>query len=99
MAGRDGQGKSFSPGSRKRDTTVDDALKTMERLSLWLENANEENAWLQTEDPVQMAMLHGMLVHIRAQIDQLINLGGAELEETVKALCTLAAQNNEKSAK
>ncbi|MBI5713397.1 MAG: hypothetical protein HZC38_08260 [Chloroflexi bacterium] len=95
MAGRDGQGKSFSPGSRKRDTTVDDALKTMERLSLWLENANEENAWLQTEDPVQMAMLHGMLVHLREEIDRLIALGGDELDETVKALHTLATQDKE----
>jgi len=95
MAGRDGQGKSFSPGSRKRDTTVDDALKTMERLSLWLENANEENAWLQTEDPVQMAMLHGMLVHLRQEIDRLMALGGDELDETVKALHTLATQNKE----
>jgi len=95
MAGRDGQGKSFAPGSRKRDATVDDALKTMERLSLWLEIANQENAWLQTEDPVQMAMLHGMLVHLRQEIDRLIALGGDELDETVKALHTLAAQNKE----
>jgi hypothetical protein len=34
MAGRDGQGQSFSPGSRKRDRSIDDALRTMERLPL-----------------------------------------------------------------
>ena len=95
MAGRDGKVQPFSPSSRKRDTTVDDALKTMERLSLWLEAANQENAWLQTEDPVQIAMLHGMLVHLRQEIDQLIALGGDELDETVKALHTLATQDKD----
>ena len=95
MAVRDGKGQPFSPISRKRYTTVDDALKTMERLSLWLEAANQENAWLQTEDPVQMAMLHGMLVHLRQEIDQLIALGGDELDETVKALHTLATQDKD----
>ncbi len=92
MAGRDGKGENFSPGSRKRDRTIDDALKTMERLALWLETAREENVWQQAEDALQAAMLHGMLVHVRLEIDQLIALGGEELLETVQALRTLAAQ-------
>ncbi len=92
MAGRDGQGESVSPGSRKRDRSIDDALRTMERLAAWLDTANEENAWQQAEDPIQAAMLHGMLVHLRQQIDDLIALGGDELQETVRALRALASQ-------
>jgi (p)ppGpp synthase/HD superfamily hydrolase len=92
MAGRNGQGESFSPGSRKRDRSIDDALKTMERLAAWLETANQENAWQQAEDPIQAAMLHGMLVYLRVQIDQLIALGGDEVHEMVRALKTLASQ-------
>ncbi len=92
MAGRDGKGEKFVPGSRKYDRTVDDALKTMERLAAWLETARQENVWRQTEDPLETAMLHGMLVHLREEIDQLVALGGDELQETVRALRTLAAQ-------
>ena len=92
MAGRDGQGESFSPGSRKRDRSIDDALKTMERLALWLETAKAENAWQQADDPLQAAMLHGMLVHLRREIDDLIVLGGEDLQETIRALRTLASQ-------
>ncbi len=92
MAGRDGKGEVFSPGSRKRDRTVDDALKTMERLALWLETAREENVWQQTDDPLQVAMLHGMLVHLRQEIEGLIELGGDEVRETARTLRTLAAQ-------
>jgi hypothetical protein len=95
MAGRDGKGESFSPGSRKRDRTIDDALKTMERLAVWLETANEENAWAQADDPLQTAMLHGMLVHLRQQIEQFIALGGDEVQQTVRALRALAAQAEE----
>jgi len=92
MAGRDGKGEKFSPGSRKQDRTGDDALRTMERLAAWLETAKQENVWRQTEDPLQAAMLHGMLVHLRREIDQVIALGGDELQATVHALRTLAAQ-------
>jgi hypothetical protein len=92
MAGRDGQGEVFSPGSRKRDRTVDDALKTMERLATWLDEAKQQNVWPQTESAFQAAMLHGMLVHLRREIDDLLALGGPELQETVQALRTLAAQ-------
>ena len=94
MAGRDGTGENFSPGSRKRDRTIDDALKTMERLGLWLETAKEENVWQQAEDALQAAMLHGMLVHLRKEIEALVELGGDELQETVRALRTLAAQES-----
>lgn len=92
MAGRDGKGEKFVPGSRKQDRTVDDALRTMERLAAWLDLAQRENVWLQTEDPLQAAMLHGMLVHLQKEIDQLIALGGEEVQETVQALRTLATQ-------
>lgn len=92
MAGRDGKGERFVPGSRKQDRTVDDALRTMERLAAWLETAEQDNIWLQTEDPLQNAMLHGMLVHLHQKIDQLLLLGGEELQDTVRALRTLAAR-------
>jgi hypothetical protein len=92
MAGRDGKGESFSPGSRKQDRTIDDALRTMERLATWIELAKRENVWQQADNALQVGMLHGMLVHLRREIDQLIDLGGAELTETVQALRTLVAQ-------
>jgi hypothetical protein len=93
MAGRDGKGERFIPGSRKQDRTVDDALKTMERLAAWLETAEQDNVWQQTEDPLQAAMLHGMLVHLHQKIDRLLLMGGDELQDTVRALRTLAAQD------
>ena len=92
MAGRDGTGEKFVPGSRKQDRTVDDALRTMERLATWLETAERDNIWLQTEDPLQAGMLHGMLVHLHQKIDRVLLLGGEELQDTVRALRTLAAQ-------
>jgi hypothetical protein len=92
MAGRDGKGERFIPGSRKADRTVDDALRTMERLAAWLDAAGRDNVWRQTEDPLQAAMLHGMLVHLRQEINGLLELGGDDLEETVRALRTLAVQ-------
>lgn len=92
MAGRDGQGQVFSPGSRKRDRTIDDALRTMERLATWLDEAKQANVWQQTGDSLEAAMLHGMLVHLQREIGQLLELGGPELQETVHALRTLAVQ-------
>jgi hypothetical protein len=92
MAGRDGKGEVFSPGSRKRDRSIDDALKTMERLAVWLDEARQQNIWQQTDSALQTAMLHGMLVHLRQEVDRLLELGGPELEETIHALRTLAAQ-------
>jgi hypothetical protein len=93
MAGRDGTGEKFSPGSRKRDRTVDDALRTMERLATWLESARQENIWQQT-DALQAAMLHGMLVHLSQEMNELVAQGGDELQGTIRALKTLAAQES-----
>lgn len=92
MAGRDGAGERFVPGSRKQDRTVDDALRTMERLAAWLDTARAENAWQQAEDAIQVAMLHGMLIHLRQSIDELLALGGEEVEDVARAMRTLAAQ-------
>jgi hypothetical protein len=57
----------------------------MERLAWWLEGAREQNAWQQAEDAVQVAMLHGMLEHLRKEIDAFIAQGGDEVQETVHA--------------
>ena len=92
MAGRNGQGESFSPGSRKRDRSIDDALRTMERLAWWLETAREQNAWQQAEDAVQIAMLHGMLEHLRKEIDAFIAQGGDEVQETVRAFRAIVSE-------
>jgi hypothetical protein len=92
MAGRDGQGQGFSPGSRKQDRTIDDALKTMERLATWLEMAKEQNVWSQADDSLQVAMLHGMLTHLRKEIDECLAMGGNEVEEIARTLRTLAMQ-------
>ncbi len=93
MAGRDGSGKTFSPGSRGRDRTVDDALKTMERLADWLHQAQEENVWAWA-DPITIGMLHGMLVHIRGQIDALLEQGGDEVQSIVEGLRTIASRRD-----
>ena len=93
MAGRDGKGERFVPGSRKADRTVDDALRTMERLAAWLETAKQADVWQQTEDPLQAAMLHGMLVHLKADIETLLATGGDDLQEIVSAFRTLAVQD------
>jgi hypothetical protein len=37
-------------------------------------------------------MLHGMLVHLAGQIEQLLSLGGPEVQETVQRLRALASQ-------
>ena len=95
MAGRDGKGEKFVPGSRKQDRTLDDALRTMERLATWLVSAEEQDIWRQTDDPLQIAMLHGMLVHLRQSIEHVLALGGAEAHETAQALRALAAQSQE----
>ena len=79
-------------GARRRDSPVDDALQTMERLALWLDSARQENVWLQTNDPIQMAMLYGMLTHLDTAIADLLLLGGDEVAETVHALQALATE-------
>jgi hypothetical protein len=68
----------------------------MERLGQWLETAKVEDIWQQMDDPLQVAMLHGMLFHLQQEIEQLLALGGKETEDTVRVLRTLAfaEQNN-----
>lgn len=95
MAGRDGAGEKFVPGSRRQDRTVDDALRTMERFAAWLGTANQEDIWRQTDDPLQVAMLHGMLLHLQGEIARLLALGGADVAETALRLRTLAGQAHE----
>lgn len=93
MAGRDGTGQAFSPGSRGRDRTIDDALRTMERLAEWLDRARGENVW-SWADPIAIGMLHGMLVHVRDQIDALLEQAGEEVEEIVQGLRTIASRKD-----
>jgi hypothetical protein len=64
----------------------------MERLATWLDEAKQQQIWQQAEDPLQLGMLHGMLVHLRREIDEVLAQGGPELEETIRSLRTLAAQ-------
>ncbi len=75
--------KSVLVGKRRkgRDETVEDAIRTMERLSDWLILAQDENAWLQT-DALSMAMLYGMLSHLHDEIEQVLALGGDEARGT-----------------
>ncbi len=80
MSKRDGQ----------EDGSVDGALKTMERLAAWLDEAMRRNVWQEIEDPIQLAMVHGMLVHLHAQMEELIELGGEEVDFTVRALHAIA---------
>jgi hypothetical protein len=94
MAGRDGKGEKFAPGSRKQDRTVDDALRTMERLAAWLSTAEQEDVWHQPDDPLQMVMLHGMLVHLKQSIDHVLALGGDEVSEIAQAMRALAVQDH-----
>jgi hypothetical protein len=92
MAGRDGAGQKFVPGSRKYDRTIDDALRTMERFAAWLENAKLDNVWLQAEDALQVAMLHGMMTHLRDSIDEVLAQGGDEVDATAALLHSFAGQ-------
>ncbi len=75
--------KSILVGKRRkgRDETIEDAMKTMERLSDWLQDAAEKNPWQQS-DPVNIAMLYGMLEHLRSEIDKTIALGGEDVRAT-----------------
>jgi hypothetical protein len=94
MAGRDGKGEKFVPGSRKQDRSIDDALRTMERLATWLAAAEEQDVWHQSDDTLQIAMLHGMLVHLRQSIDHVLAVGGDEVSEAARSLRALAAQEH-----
>jgi hypothetical protein len=58
-----------------KDESIEDAMKTMERLSDWLVATEEHNPWLET-DAVGSAMLYGMMIHLREEIDRVMALGG-----------------------
>ena len=71
--------KSMLVGKRRkgRDETIEDAMKTMERFSDWLVDARDpaKNPWVQP-DPLAIAMLYGMLEHLRDEISKVLELGG-----------------------
>lgn len=90
MAGRDGNGNITLPGSKKRDRSIDDALSTMERLATWLQDARAQNAWAQADNPYQIAMLHGLLTHLRGEIGEFLESGGSDVQQTVRNLRALA---------
>jgi hypothetical protein len=64
-----------------RDETLDDAMKTMERFSDWLAAAQDNSIWLRS-DPLQVAMVYGMFLHLRDEIDRVMAAGGNEARET-----------------
>jgi hypothetical protein len=65
------------------DRTLEDAFKTMERLTLWLQMAQEQNVWDEV-DPLQMAMLYRFLEQIERQIGQLLALGGDDARNALE---------------
>lgn len=73
--------KSILVGKRRkgRDETIEDAMKTMERFSDWLmeTRAAARNPWLES-DPLAVAMLYGMLEHLRDEINRVLELGGED---------------------
>ncbi len=77
--------KSMLVGKRRkgRDETIEDAMKTMERFSDWLmeAHADAKNPWLQS-DPLGVAMLYGMLAHLRDEINRVLELGGEDARTT-----------------
>lgn len=75
--------KSIFVGKRRkgRDETIEEAMKTMERFSDWLADTSTQNPWLQS-DPLAVAMLYGMLEHLRDEINRVLELGGDNARET-----------------
>ena len=73
--------KSMLVGKRRkgRDETIEDAMKTMERFSDWLTDSQDaaKNPWTQS-DPLAIAMLYGMLDHLRDEIGKVLELGGGD---------------------
>ena len=65
------------------DRTLEDAFKTMERLMLWMQTAQEQNVWDEA-DPLQMAMLYRFLEQIDRQISQLLALGGDDARNALE---------------
>lgn len=91
--------KSILVGKRRkgRDETIEDAMKTMERLSDWLQDAAEKNPWLQS-DPVNIAMLYGMLEHLRGEIDKALALGGEDAHATYEFFRGMESQKGSSGA-
>ena len=65
------------------DRTLEDAFKTMERLMLWMQIAQEQNVWDEA-DPLQTAMLYRFLEQIDRQISQLLALGGDDARNALE---------------
>ncbi len=72
-----------------RDQTIEDALKTMERFADWLTLAQDpaQNVW-GSSDAFSSAMLYGMLLHLRAGIDEVLRLGGEEARTAYEFFAT-----------
>src|SRR5918912_1066999 len=75
--------KTVLVGKRRkgRDETLEDAMKTMERFADWLADAEDRNVWGQA-DALNTAMLYGMLLHLHAEIERVLTLGGDEARGT-----------------
>jgi hypothetical protein len=75
--------KSILVGKRRkgRDETIEDAMKTMERFSDWLADTRDKTPWAQS-DPLAVAMLYGMLAHLRDEINRVLDLGGEDALNT-----------------
>ena len=65
------------------DRTLEDAFKTMERFTLWLQTAQEQNVW-EESDPLQSAMLYRFLEQLDGQINQLLALGGEDARNALE---------------
>ncbi len=85
----DGRMKGRQKGG---DRTIEDAFKTMERFTLWLQFAREQNVWL-TLDPLQTAMLYRFLDHLHTEIDGLRLLGGDDAKNALELFQLMQAQS------
>lgn len=90
--------KTVMVGKRRKgkDESLEDAMKTMERFSDWLSYAQDSatNVWAQS-DAISAAMLYGMLLHLRDEIDQVLASSGDE----VGAVYQFFAKRGEAGAK
>jgi hypothetical protein len=76
----DGRMKGRKKGG---DKTIDDAYKTMERFTFWLQTAQQENIWL-TLDPMNAAMLYQFLTHLKLEIESLMAQGGDDARNALE---------------
>ncbi len=76
----DGRMKGRQKGG---DRTIEDAFKTMERFTLWLETAQEQNVWVGL-DPLQTAMLYRFLEHLQREIGGMLSLGGDDARNALE---------------